>query len=202
MKKAEIKKTFLFFLLTFMVIVTGIFIQSAMSVHAQSSNDPNNSGKKNSTRVSDEKKELTKLLLKRKEKNLHDIEKKLREKEALLNEREARLEEIKKDINLTLDKKIEELTQLKTTIEKALLERQRLKEQQMAELAKLYEGATPEQASSILEKLDPKIAAQIFLSMNKRNAGKIWGFVNPDIAVKITKHITKEQNFNVPFHNE
>ena len=98
-----------------------------------------------------------------------------------------------------MDQKIGELTKLKAEIIKAMGEKETLKKKKMTELAKLYEGASPEQASSILEKLDPKIAAQIFLTMNKRNAGKIWGFVNPDIAVKITQYITKEKEFKLPF---
>lgn len=189
------KKKYIFLFIIFLLIFCTVYIASenflsnkVRLAFAQSSEEPNILANK------DNKQEFErKILLEKKETYLDQRDKNIIEKEKKLNEREAKLTELENDINLILDKKIEQLEILKADIKASLKEKEKINSQKILDLAKLYEGATPEKAGSIIEKLDPAIAAKIFLLMNKRNAGKIWGFVNPDVAVKITKHITKSE---------
>ena len=58
-------------------------------------------------------------------------------------------------------------------------------------LAKVYEAAPPAKAGSMLEKLDIKTAAGIIMNMKRDKAGIIWGFVDTQKAVEITKEITR-----------
>jgi flagellar motility protein MotE (MotC chaperone) len=41
----------------------------------------------------------------------------------------------------------------------------------------------------MFNKLDVDLAAKILVKMKGRNAGKIWGYVNPEQAVKISKEL-------------
>ena len=58
-------------------------------------------------------------------------------------------------------------------------------------LAKVFESTPPENAGPLLEKLDTEIAAQILLRMNGKKAGAVWGYVKPDKALKIIKHMSR-----------
>lgn len=59
------------------------------------------------------------------------------------------------------------------------------------EMAKVYEATPPAKAGSMMEKLDIKTAAGITMNMKKDKAGAIWGYINPQRAVEITKEITR-----------
>ena len=58
-------------------------------------------------------------------------------------------------------------------------------------MAKVYEATPAAKAGKMLEQLDIKTAAGITMNMKKDKAGAIWGYVNPQKAVEITKEITR-----------
>ena len=64
-------------------------------------------------------------------------------------------------------------------------------EKRLKELAKVYEATPPPKAAAMLEKLETKTAAGITINMKRERAGLIWGYLNPQKAVEITREITK-----------
>ena len=58
-------------------------------------------------------------------------------------------------------------------------------------LAKVYESTPPARASAMLESLDKKTAATIIMNMKTKKAGAIWGYLDPQKGVEITKEITR-----------
>ncbi len=107
-------------------------------------------------------------------------------REAMLENEKNRLEELKTEIMAkieTLQTKREELGNLIETIKA-------VDDQKFKGLAKVYESTPPAQASAMLEKLDKKTAASIIMNMKSKNAGEIWGYMQPQKAVEITKEIT------------
>jgi flagellar motility protein MotE (MotC chaperone) len=57
------------------------------------------------------------------------------------------------------------------------------------ELAKQYEATPPDKVGALLDKMDSKTAAGIIMQMNVKKAGAVWGQLNPEKAVEITKAI-------------
>jgi flagellar motility protein MotE (MotC chaperone) len=57
------------------------------------------------------------------------------------------------------------------------------------ELAKVYEATPPDKVGALLNKMDSKTAAGIIMQMNVKKAGAVWGELNPEKAVEITKAI-------------
>jgi flagellar motility protein MotE (MotC chaperone) len=57
------------------------------------------------------------------------------------------------------------------------------------ELAKVYEATPPDKVGALLNKMDSKTAAGIIMQMNVKKAGSVWGELNPEKAVEITKAI-------------
>ena len=80
-----------------------------------------------------------------------------------------------------MEKKIEQLIVLKETEEA----------KDLIKLAKVFEATPAEQAGPMFNKLDVKIAAKILVRMQGRKAGKIWGYVDPDRAAKISRELSK-----------
>lgn len=61
----------------------------------------------------------------------------------------------------------------------------------LKELAKVYEATPPQKAAAMLEKLETRTAAGITINMKRERAGLIWGYLNPQKAVEISREITK-----------
>jgi flagellar motility protein MotE (MotC chaperone) len=57
------------------------------------------------------------------------------------------------------------------------------------ELAKVYEATPHDKVGALLNKMDSKMAAGIIMQMNVKKAGTVWGQLNPEKAVEITKAI-------------
>jgi len=59
------------------------------------------------------------------------------------------------------------------------------------DLAKVYESTPPEKVGALLNKMDSKTAAGIIMQMNVKKAGAVWGQLNPEKAVEVTKAIAR-----------
>jgi flagellar motility protein MotE (MotC chaperone) len=57
------------------------------------------------------------------------------------------------------------------------------------ELAKVYEATPPDKVGALLNNMDSRTAAGIIMQMNVKKAGPVWGELNPEKAVEITKAI-------------
>ena len=121
------------------------------------------------------------------------LDKKSRElesRERKLKQEEERLNQLKTDIENIL----EGLTQREAGIDKSIKElitlRETLEEQELKKLAQVFESTPPEQAGPMFDKFDVRLAAKILFRMKGRYAGKIWGFVDPDQAVRISEELS------------
>jgi flagellar motility protein MotE (MotC chaperone) len=122
-------------------------------------------------------------LLDKKSKELESRERKLKQEEDRLNQLKAEIENI-----------LESLTQREAGIDKSIKElitlRETLEEQELKKLAQVFESTPPEQAGPMFDKFDVRLAAKILFRMKGRYAGKIWGFVDPDQAVRISEELS------------
>ena len=111
----------------------------------------------------------------------------IRIKEDFIKKEEERLDSLRREIENRLkvliktEKRIADLVEQKKAIE----------DEKMLKLAKVFEATPPEQAGPLLSRLDVDIAALLILKMSGRKAGKIWGFVDPDKAVNISKELAR-----------
>lgn len=113
--------------------------------------------------------------------------KELKSKEEELTQKEERLHLLKTEI----EERLEELAQMEKKIEQLITLKETEEAKDLTKLAKVFEATPPEQAGPMFNKLDVEIAAKILVRMKGRNAGKIWGFVNPDQAVRISEELAK-----------
>lgn len=113
--------------------------------------------------------------------------KELEKKEEALKQEEERLNQLKTDI----EERLAKLAQAEKKIEQLITLKESEEAKDLTKLAKVFEATPPEQAGPMFNRLDVDIAAKILVRMKGRNAGKIWGFVNPDQAVKISNELAK-----------
>jgi flagellar motility protein MotE (MotC chaperone) len=97
----------------------------------------------------------------------------LESRESAIKSEEIRLAALKKQLTTGLEADKEEIVK------------------KLKNLAKVYEAAPPAKAGSMLEKLDIKTAAGITMNMKRDKAGIIWGYIDTQKAVEITKEITR-----------
>lgn len=101
----------------------------------------------------------------------------IRREEVLIME-EQRLAVLKQEILLQID------------VLSSMLESIRvIDDKQYTDLAKIYESTPPAQAGAMLEQLEKRTAAAIIMRMRSKQAGEIWGHINPGRAAAITREI-------------
>lgn len=122
------------------------------------------------------------------QRSLAEREAKLREREKALDEQEQRLSAIKQEIIQSL----ELMKALQREIEEKGRKLDEQQEKRIKELSKIFESAPPEKAGSIIAQTDLLTAAEIIMRIDKRKAGRIWGYVDPKLAAKITQHIAQQ----------
>jgi flagellar motility protein MotE (MotC chaperone) len=97
------------------------------------------------------------------------------------------LERLRNDI----ERKVKELRSIQDQVASFVQKGKKISENRLKRLAKFYESAPPEKAGLLLSELDPSLAALILLRIDGRKAGRIWGFVVEDKAVRISQELTK-----------
>jgi len=110
-------------------------------------------------------------------------------KEERLNIQEERLGKLRQDV----EDRILELKNIESKIEILLETQEAIAEERLNHLAKVYEATPPEQAGPMMSKLDVKLAAKIIMRISGRKAGKIWAFVEPKQAVKISEELARKR---------
>jgi flagellar motility protein MotE (MotC chaperone) len=111
----------------------------------------------------------------------------LESRESAIKSEEIRLDALKKEIV----EKIDALQSLQKQLTTGLEADKEEIVKKLKNLAKVYEAAPPAKAGSMLEKLDIKTAAGITMNMKRDKAGIIWGYIDTQKAVEITKEITR-----------
>jgi flagellar motility protein MotE (MotC chaperone) len=118
-------------------------------------------------------------------------EKELKQRENEIRQREMRLKELKAQIELKikeLEEKSRRLNELEQRVRGFVTQTQN---ERLNWLAKVYESTPPEQAASSLSRLDPETAAQVLVRMNRRKAGRLWGYLDPQKAAQLTDLLTR-----------
>lgn len=146
--------------------------QTPAREQAVSEKDPSGDGFK-------KERELLALLQKR--------QKELDLRESAVKADEQKLAAVKKEI---MDK-IETLKALDAQLSAKLEIEKTNDAKRLKDLAKVFEAIPPQKAAAMLEKLDIKTAAGITINMKRDRAGLIWGHLNPQKGVEITREITK-----------
>ena len=108
-------------------------------------------------------------------------------RESAIKSEEIRLAALKREIM----EKIDELQGLQKQLTTGLEADKEETAKKFKNLAKVFEAAPPAKAGSMLEKLDIKTAAAITMNMKRDKAGIIWGYIDTQKAVEITKEITR-----------
>jgi flagellar motility protein MotE (MotC chaperone) len=118
--------------------------------------------------------------------NLLEKQKQLDNREKILKEEERKMEALRRD----LVEKMEALRAMEEKMTPSLEVQKADKDKKYQALAKMYEATPAEKASTIFEKMDRKMAAEIMLRMNSKKAGAVWANINRDIGVEIVREIT------------
>jgi len=122
--------------------------------------------------------------------SLLEEQKELKDREIFLKSEEKRLNSLKDEIL----SKFAELRIVQENLSVSLEQIKEIRNERYKNLAKVYESTPPAQASVMLEKLDKQTAAAIIINMSTKKAGAIWGYVDPQKGVDITKEITRIVN--------
>ena len=122
--------------------------------------------------------------------NLMEKQKELDNREKALKEEELKIEALKKDVA----EKMEALRVLEERMSPTMESQKGERDKKYQSLARLYEGAPPEKAAAIFEKMDRRMAAEIMLRMNSKKAGAIWAHINHETGVQIAREMTSSQS--------
>ncbi|MGO9137333.1 MAG: SPOR domain-containing protein [Syntrophales bacterium] len=122
--------------------------------------------------------------------NLLEKQKELDNREKALKEEEQKIEALKKDVV----EKMETLRVLEERMSPTMESQDGERDKRYQALAKIYEGAPPEKAAAIFEKMDRKMAAEIMLRMNSKKAGAIWAHINHEAGIQIAREMTSSQS--------
>ena len=109
----------------------------------------------------------------------------LAERERQLRKREEILVLLQKQI----DAKLASLEILRKEIGILLLEKEAFEDQRFAHLVKVYEGMRPEEAASLVERLQAETAVRLFAHMKGRKVSKILESVKPEVAARLSERL-------------
>lgn len=113
----------------------------------------------------------------------------LASKEAHLQQEHERLTLLK----AALREELEELSTMRMRANEVLKRKADVEEEELRRLARVYEATTPEQSSTLLGKLDPKLAARILARMNGHKAGKVLSLMEPAQAARVSEYLAKKE---------
>ncbi|MDD5722888.1 MAG: hypothetical protein PHY29_04020 [Syntrophales bacterium] len=125
-------------------------------------------------------------LLKEKQKELDAREDLLNTEDKRLQAEGKQLQELKEEVLA----KITELRGVRENLTTLLAAVEEFDNKKYMDLAKVYESTPAAQAGAMLNKMDTKTAAAIIMNMRSKKAGVVWGYIDPQKAVEITKEIT------------
>ena len=122
-----------------------------------------------------------------------------------LSKRSAELEKIEEDLRMReallkaaeqeLDRKVQELTNLRKEIEE-LLELQSGKEQERIDsLVKIYEGMKPKDAARIFDTLDLDVLVMVMSKMSERKVALVLAAMNPEACTYRDDHASRGTGF-------
>lgn len=114
--------------------------------------------------------------------DLSERRQKLDSREKELQTREALLKAAENE----LDKKLQELTRLKTEIEELLNQQSEEEKKRIQSLVKIYEGMKPKDAARIFDTLDIDVLLTVMSEMSERKIAPVLAAMNPERARTVT----------------
>jgi flagellar motility protein MotE (MotC chaperone) len=120
----------------------------------------------------------------------------IKERQAFVEEREqllAKREEGLRFLQQQLEEKLTSLATLRKEIGALIEEKEAFEERRFDHLVKVYEGMKPEEAASLIERLQEDTAAKLFYRMKEKKVSQLLGFVKPDVAAKLSERLAAQQ---------
>jgi flagellar motility protein MotE (MotC chaperone) len=114
-------------------------------------------------------------------------------REKSLTQREALLSAAEQEV----DHKIAELNKLKGEIENLLGQQQKLEDERIASLVKIYEGMKPKEAATIFNTLDMDVLLPVMSRMSERKSGPILASMDPEKARLVTIRLAQQRELPV-----
>ena len=118
-------------------------------------------------------------------KTLQERQQRLVKREQWLTQREKQLQQQMRHFEERLTK----LATLRKEIEALLQEKEAFEEKRFEHLVKVYEGMKPQEAASLLQRLQEDTAVRLLYRMREKKAGQILSFVKPEIAAKLSERL-------------
>lgn len=106
-----------------------------------------------------------------------------------MNKERDDLENKKKELKRLeseVDKKLDQLNQMRVRIEKLLAEKEAKESKKIQELAKMYEKMSADKAAMILSSVDQELAISILAKMKTKSAAKILNNIEREKAAKLS----------------
>lgn len=97
-----------------------------------------------------------------------------------------------------VDHKITELNKLKGEIEALLGKQQKMQEDRITSLVKIYEGMKPKEAATIFNTLDLDVLLTVVGRMNERKSAPILAAMDPDKARLVTIRLAEQRKLPAP----
>lgn len=113
----------------------------------------------------------------------------LERRERRLVEREALLDAAGQEV----DHKIAELNKLKGEILNLLGQQQKMEEERIVSLVKIYEGMKPKEAATIFNTLDMDVLLPVISRMNERKSSPILASMDPEKARIVTIRLAQQR---------
>jgi len=107
-----------------------------------------------------------------------------------LVEREAALkakEEALKKLSAALDARVNELNAARKGLEGALVAKKKQDDERYKKMVKIYKGLKPEQAGTLLNKLDDKMVIEMLNQMDQKTAVKLIPFITQPRVLEWTR---------------
>lgn len=120
----------------------------------------------------------------------------LQERHRVVEEREKHLTEREQTLHFLqqqIEEKLESLTTLRKEIGALIEEKEAFEEKRFEHLVKVYEGMKPEEAASLIERLQEDTAAKLFYRMKEKKVSQLLGFVKPEVAAKLSERLAALQ---------
>ena len=120
----------------------------------------------------------------------------LQERQAHLDARVQQLDKREEELRF-VQQQVEEKLAMLTTLRKAvgalLEEKEAFEEKRFEHLVKVYEGMKPEEAASLIERLNEDTAVKLFYRMKEKKVGQILGLVKPEMAAKLSERLAVQR---------
>ncbi|BCR06633.1 hypothetical protein DESUT3_37020 [Desulfuromonas versatilis] len=103
-------------------------------------------------------------------------------KEEMLALREIEL----KSLQAEVDKKLDELRNMRQELEKQLAQKDEIETRRIKQLSRMYEKMEPAQAAGLMSELDQDLAVQILSGMKAKAAGRLLDAMDQDKATSLS----------------